>query len=53
MRLLKELLWYLTKIVDKANCGILFQRIINVVDVGISLIKEVMKNVGRFDGSRS
>lgn len=53
MRLLEELFGYLAKVVDKANGGVLFQWIVNVVNVGISLVKEVMKDVCRLDCSRS
>lgn len=31
MRLLEELLWYLTEIIDESNCGVLFQRVINAI----------------------
>lgn len=53
MRLLEELLRYLAKVVDKANGGVLLQRIVNVVNVSVALIKEVVKDVGRLDGSWS
>lgn len=51
MRFLEQLFGYLTKVIDKANRCVLLQRIINVVNVDISLVEQVMENVHRIDGS--
>lgn len=34
----------------KPTRGILFQRIVNVIDVDISLVKQVMKHINRING---
>jgi hypothetical protein len=43
----------LTEIIDETNCGVLFEGIVNRIDVDISLIKEMMKNIYGFDSRRT
>lgn len=40
-----NLLWDLSKVVDKPYCCVLFQRILNAVDINIPLVEEVMKDI--------
>ena len=50
MRFLEELFGNLAEVVDKADGGVFLERVGDAVDVDVALVKEMMKDVDRFEG---
>lgn len=49
MWFLEQLLWNLPEVVDEPNGGVLLQRIVNGVDVDVTLVEQMMEYVDRID----
>jgi hypothetical protein len=45
-----DLFGYLTKVVDKADDGVAFQRVGYAVDVDVTLVEEIVEHVTSIDG---
>lgn len=45
MRFFEQLLWNLSEVIDEADGGVLLQRIINVINVHVSLVEQVVEHV--------
>lgn len=49
MRSLEQLFGNLTKVIDESNGGILFQWIVNVIDVHVALVEQMMEYIDRIN----